>query len=304
MIVEHAGQAVFLEIGFAGYGVEADLVRFEDGTEAIVILLGDGIVLVVVALGAVHGETHESLGGVLNGGIQPSGAVEKVVVAGEEARGPEGLRVVWGQFVGGQHFLNHAVEALVGVERLHDPVAPTPNVLLAVAELLAKAVPVGVAPDVHPVPGPPFTVLGIAEKFVHDGLPRSGVLQLFAGGRKADEVEIESPNEYGAFRRGLGLQSECRLILFQQGIDWVARIVRQRREVRYLKGPVPARGLWDGFVGRSLCSVVNPASQEGDFFGLQGSSFLWRGHAVFAPVCDPLDKVAFRSFSGNDDLPL
>ena len=51
MIVEHAGQAVFLEIGFARYGVEADLVRFEDGTEAIVILLGDGIVLVVVALG-------------------------------------------------------------------------------------------------------------------------------------------------------------------------------------------------------------------------------------------------------------
>ena len=133
VIVEHARQAVFFKIGHARHGVEADLVRFEDGSESIIVRVRDGIVLVVVALGAVECEADERLTCVLDGGIKPGGAIEEIVVTCEETSGSNRLGIFRYEFVGGEHFQNHAVVALVFVQRFHNPIAPMPDVLLAVA---------------------------------------------------------------------------------------------------------------------------------------------------------------------------
>ena len=176
VVIEHAREAVLLEIGFAGHGVEADLMGLEDGPEAVVVLMGDRVVFMIVALGTIKGEADKGLGSVLDGGVQPGSTIEEVVVAGEKAGGPQGVVVVGRQLVGSKHFLNHAVEALAVVEGFDDPVAPMPDVLLAVAQLFVEAVPVAVAPDVHPVPSPAFAILGTGEQFIDDGFPRSAVI--------------------------------------------------------------------------------------------------------------------------------
>ena len=58
---------------------------FEDGSKAIVIFSRNRVVFVVVALAALEGQSNESPRGVLNGFVQPSGPIEKKVVAGQEA---------------------------------------------------------------------------------------------------------------------------------------------------------------------------------------------------------------------------
>ena len=163
VIVEHARQAAFFEIGHARQRIKAHLMRLENGTETIVILVRDGIVFVIVALGAVEREADERLAGVLDGGVEPGCAVEEIIVAREKTSGPQRLEVGGRQLIGGEHFVNHAIVALVGVERLYDPIAPMPDVFLAVAQLRAEPVPVGVAPDIHPVPRPAFAMMGALE---------------------------------------------------------------------------------------------------------------------------------------------
>ena len=87
----------------------------------------------VVTFGAVQGETKKCLSRVFDGGVKPSGPVEKVIITGQKSCGSQGF---WGfrkKFVGSKHLLDHSIVTLVFVERLDDPVAPMPNVLLAIA---------------------------------------------------------------------------------------------------------------------------------------------------------------------------
>ena len=70
------------------------------------------------------------------------------------------------EFVGGQHLDDHLVVGLVGVERFDDPIAPPPDVRLALAHLRRVAVPIAVAPDVHPVPAPALAVVRTGQQAI------------------------------------------------------------------------------------------------------------------------------------------
>src|SRR5947209_13534886 len=112
-----------------------------------------------MAAGTAEGDALERLEGVLDRVLHPLLAAQELVVANEVARGPQRVGVLRGQLVGGEHQPNHLVVGGVAVERLDDPVAPVPDVRLAVADLWPVAGPVAVTPDVHPVPAPALAIL-------------------------------------------------------------------------------------------------------------------------------------------------
>ena len=97
-------------------------------------------------------------------------AIEEEIVAGEKSRGPQLVQVVWMQLVGGEHQTDHLVVRHVGVQRLDNPIAPVPDVVLAVSQLVAQSPPVAVAPDVHPVAGPTLAMPRIIEQSLHEWL--------------------------------------------------------------------------------------------------------------------------------------
>ncbi len=51
--VEGAGKTVAVEVCGSRNGIEPDLMRFEQGAEAVVVLVANGIVFMIVAFGAV-----------------------------------------------------------------------------------------------------------------------------------------------------------------------------------------------------------------------------------------------------------
>ena len=89
---------------------------FEDGSKAIVIFSRNRVVFVVVALAALEGQSNESPRGVLNGFVQPSGPIEKKVVAGQEAGRSESVLVQGKKLVRCEHFQNYLIIALVFIE--------------------------------------------------------------------------------------------------------------------------------------------------------------------------------------------
>src|SRR5207247_3099769 len=108
-----------------------------------------------------------------------------------------------GELSGRQHFNNHPVIALVGVERAHDPVAPTPDLGGAVPHVghMTAAIPVGITPDVHPVSRPALGILARSEQAIDDLLVcigrsvRQKGTQLLACRWQADEVELNTAQE-------------------------------------------------------------------------------------------------------------
>src|SRR5258705_9608175 len=91
----------------------------------------------VVAFGATDGHTEESLRGVLDGVLHPLFAAEQFEVADEKASSAQGIGVLGSEFIGGKHFEHHLIVAFVMVERFDDPIAPAPDVRLAIANLAA-----------------------------------------------------------------------------------------------------------------------------------------------------------------------
>ena len=251
--------------------------RLEDGAEAIVILVRDGIVLVIVTLGAVERETNECLAGMLDGGVEPGGAVEEIIIAREKTRGAQGIRISRRQFIRGEHFLNHPVKPLVVVEGFDDPIAPMPNVFLAVAQLRAEAVPIGVAPDIHPVPRPAFAVMRALEQFIDNHLPRPRVHQLLTRGWKPDEIEVQTAQQDRPFRRWLRLEPTRLPATLQQHINHIASIVRQRHAFGHLKRPVISWIRLGKFIRRHRCAGSDPFPNGRNLRWLQGRAF--RRHA-------------------------
>ncbi len=140
--VEHARDAVVLEIQLAAGHVGPHLVRLEHGPQPVVILLGDRVVLVVVALRAIERQAEHRLGRVLDRFIEPGRAIEAKILPGEKAGRPQPVGVRRIQLVGGEHLAEHLVVGLIGGERLDDPIAPVPEVLLRVADFGAQPPPV------------------------------------------------------------------------------------------------------------------------------------------------------------------
>ena len=311
--VEHPWDPVAFEIGLARKDVEPGVERFEEGPHRVIVFLAERIVFVVVALGTVEREPEESLGDVLDRLVHPRGAVEEKPVAGEEPGGPQLGEIVGGDFVGGEHQPHHLVIAGVGVERFDDPVAPMPDVLLTVAELIPQAPPIGVAPHVHPVTPPALAMAGIGEKSIDEGLvPLGGSVgedrgELLGLRGKAEEIEMEATDENlaGSFRLGGDPRPLPRCL--EEGIDRIADSLRMgdarhRRADARPESPMLARvGLRD-LVGRRRAAGGDPGFQGFDLLGRKGLPFPFRRHALGrVGVDDPRDERSGRRVAWDDD---
>jgi len=251
------------------------VVRLEEGPHGIEVLLPDGVVLVVVALGAVERQAEQALAHVLDRLIEPLCAVPAEPVTGQETGGPQPGRVVGIELVGGQHLPQHLVVGDVGVERLDDPIAKVPDVLLAVAMIVAQPPPVAVTPDVHPVAAPTFPVPRIGQQPIDETLvPVRRAIgherrQVFGRGRQADEVEEQPPHEHVAWGLGLRLEAVPLVVAGQEGVDGIPRAALpggQRNgghlgPQAWLEGPVVSRVGFGSFVGRGLGAGVDPCRE-------------------------------------------
>ncbi len=307
--VEDAGQSVFGRIGLTGNAIGANVVRFEKCTEPVIVLLRNRIVHMVMASGAIERRSQERLGRVLDRKIEPHVAIELVPVPHQKTGGPHRRRIVRRQFVAGQHFDDHLVVGLVGIEPFDDPVAPAPDVRLTLANLRSKSIPVAVPPDVHPVPSPALAIMRAVEQAVDHFVIRVGrivnqeSLHLAARRRQADQIEVHAPQQRGLCRRGAGLQ---RVPIVFGGNECVDRIADPCRISRHgkqwadggLVRPMPGRILGDLF-HRSLGALVNPGTDRCNLFGSQRLAF---GGHLCNPVCAGygVNQQAFAALAGND----
>ena len=128
---------------------------------------------------------------------------------------------------------------------------------LAVPDLLAGAVPVAVAPDVHPVPAPALTVARAGQQAVHYRLPSRGRavgeegVNLLARGGQAREVERNAAQQRVAVG-GFGRSA-------QKGVNGVGRAGGDGGPAHGRKRPVRL-GL--NLPGKA-CSRADPSGQSG-----------------------------------------
>ena len=133
-----------------------------------------------------------------------------------------------GQLVAGEHLLDHPVVALVGVERLDDPVAPVPDMRVAVAGLLAQPIPVAVSPDVHPVPPPALAMTRAASSrsttfsCAFGGVISEEGVESCRVGREADQVEVDAAEPEVPGDRWGRLETARCVSSRQEGVDRIA----------------------------------------------------------------------------------
>src|SRR5262249_330274 len=132
------------------------------------------------------------------------------------------------------------------VQRLDDPVAPVPDVALAVPYFVgAASIPIAVAPDVHPVTSPALAILRARQKLIHDLL--IGILgaigqkrvDLLASGWDADQVEIHPSQQRVSVSHRQRLEALLFMFGGEKSIDGVAypRAVPHRRRHRTSRRP-------------------------------------------------------------------
>ncbi len=95
--------------------------------------------------------------------VHPLRAIEDKEVASQVARRSQRLRIGRLEFVSGQHQPNHLIVGEIFVQGFDDPVAPVPHMTLAVSELRVEPPPIAVAPVVHPMASPAFSMAWIVE---------------------------------------------------------------------------------------------------------------------------------------------
>ena len=146
--------------------------RFEDRSQTVIFCLRNRIVHVVVAASTSDRQSEKRLHRVIDSFSYPGLATEHFIIAGEKAGRAQQIRIGGRKFIAGKHCSHHAVVGHVGIQRFHDPVTPTPDVLLAVANLLAVSPsgPVAVPPDIHPVPAPSLAELWTVQQPIDDVL--------------------------------------------------------------------------------------------------------------------------------------
>lgn len=146
----------------------------EERQQTVVVLLRNRIDLVIMAPGAVDGQTKEHLPGRGDHVIQDvelrQQPIGRLVIPQTEPVIPRGDdRVVRDlrQFVTSQLLTHKLIIRLVVVEGSNHVVAITPRVrLIAVA---FKAVGVGTAHDIEPMPSPAFSIAGRLKQSVNHG---------------------------------------------------------------------------------------------------------------------------------------
>ena len=116
VLVVDAWQSVSDDVEFSGNSIGSHPVGFKHGPHAVVVLLGDLIVHVVVAPGATHGDAEKSHRAVTDDVVEPLIPTAHIIAAREIAGGPKLVFVFGKELVGGEHFDEHLIIALVVVE--------------------------------------------------------------------------------------------------------------------------------------------------------------------------------------------
>ena len=168
--VIHSRQTILRSVERSGYTVDPNLVRLEDRAHLVILLLQDRFIHVVVAASAPQGQSQKCLRGMVDCVLHPFFAAQQLEIPRKVSRGSDGIRVLRPGFVRREHRHDHAVVRLVAIERLDDPVAPVPDMRLAVADLLSPSSPVAVPPNVHPMSSPALAVLRTGQQLVDDSL--------------------------------------------------------------------------------------------------------------------------------------
>ena len=145
-----------------------------------------------------------------------------------------GVGIAGRDLVGRQHFADHLVVGLVGIERLDDPIAPPPDVRLALAHLGPIAVPIAIAPHVHPVPAPALAILRAGQQPIDHALisvvGRIGHERTQLGGRRrqTDQIQIHAPQAARSWPPARSGVRPCALVLGGQ------------KTIDRMRGPVAA----------------------------------------------------------------
>ena len=212
----------------------------QEGLQPVEVLLQNRIKFVIVALGALHAEAHEDVGGDTGGFIEnelplPFGIALIVFIdaMAEEGGGNGDLRIFRVQFVAGDLLTDELVIGLVSVEGLDDVVAVRPDI--GAVGILAVTFGLGITGKVQPVLSPAFAIMGrrqevVDQSFVNpialggvwgglisgDELPES-----FRGRWQAMEVKGDAPDDF--LRRGLrrGCQAFFGKSLADEEVDLV-----------------------------------------------------------------------------------
>ena len=148
--------------------VNPDLVRLKDRAKLVVVFLENWVVHMVVAPRTAKCHAQKSLAGVIDDVLHPLLTTEQLEVSREVAGRAELAQIVRAGLVGREHRHDHAIVGLIAIERLDDPVAPVPDVRLAIANLLAPARPVAISPNVHPVASPALAISGTGKQPIDD----------------------------------------------------------------------------------------------------------------------------------------
>ena len=181
------------------HGFEADLpvAGTQDETrQRVIILAADGVELVVVAAGAGDGQAEERLGEDIDFVVdpvafvladidgrmhflaeeRPTGAQDRFIVFGARTKAGRGEQVA------SEVLLQEAVVGHVFIEGPHEVVAVLPGVGDGVVGFVPARL--GIAHQVHPVSGPPFTEMRRGQQSIH------GLFAIHCAGRTRRPIEV------------------------------------------------------------------------------------------------------------------
>ena len=192
--------------------------------------------------------------------------------------------------------------------------------MLAVANLAAKAVPVAIAPDVHPVPAPALSVARTGQQTIHDLLVgvRRPVAQkgshLFLCGRQSGQIERHASQQHPLVGGRQRLQLPLFVLGCDKGVDRVAHPgavldLRHCRTNWCPKRPVIAllllrNGLRSSGIQRAIVrrSRIDPRHEVSDNPVGKLGSFV--RHSRFMLVAELLQQETGAGLSGNDHRPI
>ena len=190
----------------------------------------------IVAAGALHGKAKHATPDSRNHVVQVFVTEFRVIllteanlgIAAQKARGDQAVIGHCGQFVARDLLAQHGAVGFVLVEGADHVIAVAPGV--GAVEIVLKAVGIGVAGHVKPVPPPALAIVGRGEQPLDQFVPGSGrgVVQKLCGfgwcGRQADQVCISAPQQSDAVCFGGALQS----FFGESGVDEKVNRVHRR----------------------------------------------------------------------------
>ena len=153
----------------------------------------------IVTLSAVHRQSEECFPGMLHSILKPDVAIVAKPISDQKAGRPQGCGIERGDFIGGQHLMDHAIVRLIRVRRFNNPIAPAPDVRLAFPDLGIVARPIAVAPDIHPMTPPSFPIARTGQQIFDDLeiMPIGGLLgkicEFLRCWRHANQIHVDPP---------------------------------------------------------------------------------------------------------------